>query len=74
MKIKTGYYIPQLPTKIAITLLDGTTKITDMIPARHISAEELKPLLAIESGMWKPECFDEWPPFVYALYGLEKID
>ncbi len=74
MKIKTGYYIPQLPTKIAVTLLDGTTRIADMVPARHISAEELTTLTAIESGVWKPQYFDEWLPFVYALYGFEKTD
>ncbi len=74
MKIKAGYYIRQLPTKIAVTLLDGTTKIADAAPVRHISAEDLTTLPAIESGVWKPKFFDEWPQFVYALYGLEKVD
>lgn len=73
MKVKCAYYIPQLPTKIAITLLDGRTLITNIGPWRAIKEEELEPLFGIESGVMKPENFDEFMPFVYTFYGLEKV-
>lgn len=74
MKIKAGYYIPQLPSKIAVTLLDGTTKIANLTPFRHIAADELTTLAAIERGSWTTEFFVAWSPFVYSLYGFEKVD
>lgn len=74
MKIRTGYYIRELPSKFAVKLLDGTIKIADVSPVRNISAEDLETLAAIESGIWNPKFFDEWAPYVYAMYGFEKVD
>lgn len=72
MKIKAAYYIRQLPTKIAVTTVEGRTMITDLVPARKVKPEELESLPAFDNGIWKPEkVCDPIPQYSWlALYGF----
>lgn len=75
IKVKAAFYLRNLPTKVAIVLPDGQAKITNLVPFRMISENELHDLAVLNYPAYRGAFLrDEIPEYIYRFYGLEKVE
>lgn len=71
MKIKSAYYIKQLPAQMAVEMDNGEIMVTNLSPIRAIGADQLQHIAAFDKGYWMTPMMDKIPDYIIRHYGLE---